>query len=59
MDLPEAKAEAKMEFIELVSDHMPGGSPAYLDVIKYPMVRSWVAELGKKTMLKVISYSSK
>src|SRR4051812_31257037 len=54
MDLAEAKAEAKMDFIDLVGDLMPEGKPTYLDVIKYPLVKSWVAELGKKTMLKVL-----
>src|SRR4051812_29053217 len=54
MDLPEKKSEAKMEFLTLTSNLMPGGNPTYLDVIKYPMVRFLVEEVGKKTMLKVI-----
>ncbi|WP_157580404.1 hypothetical protein [Segetibacter koreensis] len=54
MDVPEVKAEAKMDFVSLVSDLMPGGNPTYLEVIKYPMIKSLLAELGKKTMLKVL-----
>src|SRR4051812_4913807 len=54
MDVPERKSEAKMELITLTSNLMPGGNPTYLDVIKYPMVRSLVEEVGKKAMLKVI-----
>lgn len=54
MDLPEAKSEAKMEFVSLVSDLMPAGIPAFLSMIKFPMIRDLVNEHGKKIMLKVI-----
>ncbi|WP_157580875.1 hypothetical protein [Segetibacter koreensis] len=54
MDLAQVKAEAKMDFVSLVSDLMPAGNPTYLGVIKYPMIKSLLAELGKKTMLKVL-----
>jgi hypothetical protein len=54
MDMPEKKSEAKMEFLNMTGNLMPGGTPTYLDVIKYPMVKSLVTEVGKKRMLKVI-----
>ena len=54
MDMPEKKSEAKMEFLNMTGNLMPGGTPTYLDVIKYPMVRSLVTQVGKKRMLKVI-----
>jgi len=54
MDLPETKSEAKMEYLALVSDLMPAGIPAFLSIIKFPMLRDLVNEHGKKTMLKVI-----
>lgn len=43
-----------MEFVGIVSELMPAGNPIFLDVIKYPMIKSLVSEHGKKTMLKVI-----
>src|SRR4051794_36752898 len=54
MELPQTKADAKMDFITLVSDLMPGGKPTYLEVIKYPMIKILVVELGKKRIVKVL-----
>jgi len=54
MDFPETKLEAKMEFVGLVGDLMPAGIPAFLSMIKFPMIKDLVNEHGKKTMLKVI-----
>jgi len=54
MDFPETKSEAKMEFVGLVVDLMPAGIPAFLSMIRFPMIRDLVNEHGKKTMLKVI-----
>ena len=34
MDLPEVKAEAKIDFVSLVSDLMPAGNPTYLGVLR-------------------------
>lgn len=57
MDLPEAKSEAKMDFISFVGSLMPGGNPVYSDVIKYSMIKSHVLEHVKKTILKVFNRS--
>ena len=54
MDLTEEKTDAKMDFMDIVGDLMPGGKPTYLDVIRFPTIKNWVAELGKKAMLKVL-----
>lgn len=54
MDFPETKAEAKMEFVSLVSDLMPAGIPAFLTMVKFAMIRDLVNEHSRKTLLKVI-----
>ena len=54
MDVQETKSDAKVEFVSMVSDLMPAGNPAFLSMIKYPMVKNLITEHGKKTMLKVI-----
>src|SRR4051794_22690215 len=54
LDIPEKKSDAKMEFLNLTSNLMPAGKANYLDVIKYPMIRSLIADVGKKAILKVI-----
>lgn len=54
MDVQETKSEAKVEFVSMVSDLMPAGNPAFLSMIKYPMIRNLISEHGKKTMLKVL-----
>lgn len=48
------KTEAKMELISLTSELMPGGVPSFLEVIKYPMVRDLISEIGKKKMLAIL-----
>jgi hypothetical protein len=54
MDLPEVKVEAKMDFVSLVSVLTPGGIPSFLEVIKYPTIKTLLTELGKNTVLKVL-----
>src|SRR4051794_12333086 len=54
MDVSETKAEAKMEFLSLTSNLMPGGNPIYVDMINYPMIRGLIELHGKKTMVKVV-----
>jgi len=54
MDLPQTKSEAKMEFVGIISELMPGGNASHPEVIKFPMIKNLVVEFGKKTMLKVI-----
>ncbi len=54
MDLPQTKSEAKMEFVGIISELMPGGNASHLGVIKFPMIKNLVMEYGKKTMLKVV-----
>lgn len=54
MDLPQTKSEAKMEFVGIISELMPGGNASHLGVIKFPMIKNLLAEFGKKTMLKII-----
>ncbi len=54
MDLPETKSDAKMEFVGIISELMPGGNASHLEVIKFPMIKNLVLECGKKTMLKVV-----
>lgn len=54
MDVQETKSDAKVEFVSMVSDLMPAGNPAFLAMIKYPMIRNLISEHGKKTMLKVL-----
>lgn len=43
-----------MELVSLTGGLMPAGKPAFLEVVKYPMIRDLVEQNGKKTMLKVI-----
>lgn len=54
MDLAQTKSEAKMEFVGIISELMPGGNASHLEVIKFPMIKNLVVEWGKKTMLKAI-----
>lgn len=43
-----------MELLAMTGELMPAGKPRYLEVIQYPMIRSLIAEHGRKTMLKVL-----
>jgi hypothetical protein len=54
MEVAETKSEAKLELVTITGDLMPAGKPAFLDVVKYPMIKDLVVEHGRKTMLKVI-----
>ncbi len=48
------KAEAKMELIMITSDLMPAGKPSFLEVVKYPMIKTLIETEGKKKMLAII-----
>ena len=48
------KTEAKMELISLTSELMPAGVPSFLEIVKYPMIRDLIAEIGKKKMLAIL-----
>lgn len=43
-----------MELLAMAGDLMPEGKPTFLEVVKYPMIKKLVDDLGKKTMMKVL-----
>lgn len=48
------KVNAKLDLALHVSEMMPHGKPAYLDVIKYPMISQLIEKEGKKKMLGIL-----
>jgi hypothetical protein len=46
---------AKMGMIQIAMDLMPGGKPAFLDVIKYPTIKKLIEEMGEPSVLLMLS----
>lgn len=54
LEVEHTRSDAKMELVSIAGELMPAGKPQFLEVIKYPMIKSLIDEHGKKTMVKVI-----
>lgn len=46
--------DAKMAFLQQAATLMPGGIPAFADIIKYPTIKSLVETYGNATMHKLV-----
>jgi len=51
----ENKSLAKIKYLTLVSELMPGGKPDYLSVINYPMIRVLLNQMDRQYLLFIIS----
>jgi hypothetical protein len=53
LETPE-RSEAKMELVLRTNELMPAGKPKFLEVIKYPMIKTLIEKEGKRKMLAVL-----
>jgi len=54
MEDPNQRMQGKMEMITVSRDLMPAGKPAFLEIIKYPMIKDLAKERGPNVMLKLL-----
>jgi hypothetical protein len=48
------KTAGKMELLEITRQLMPAGKPAFLEVVKYPMIRVLAEQHGRKLLMAVL-----
>jgi hypothetical protein len=52
---PKDRTAAKMAYLQITKELMPGGKPAYLDVVKYPKITDLVQSQGEPVIMLILA----